>query len=193
MTRTIEGKSLCVFIMEAGAALEASQGMERIKHTDPLWHRLPSKSPERCLLLSKASCCQRPEGSSHGVGSLVDKECTPANLTKCGVHFTRWPVAGIHWSNSHHRSLCPVLCLHSGMLWKRTGLNPHCEFFFYSILLGSQSCRFLWLLLLEGTHSIRNAGLRGALDPASVCPGVDSPEVLDPKEKQLFLVVTTIV
>ena len=59
---------------------------------------------------------------------------------------------------------------------------------------GFQSACFLLLFLLqEGGDGVRNAGLRGALDPARVGPEVESLEVIIPNGKRLFLVVATIV
>ena len=69
MARSNEGKS-CVLFWEQGAALKIVGFWNwRGLGTDPVWLRPCSKLPERCLLLSKAPCCQRPEGSSHRAGS----------------------------------------------------------------------------------------------------------------------------
>lgn len=42
---------------------------------------------------------------------------------------------------------------------------------------------------MEGEHTVRNAGQRGALDPARVSPWIDFLDVIDLHWKWLFLVV----
>ena len=90
MTRTIKGKFLCFFIVEAGSCTEDSwlQEMEGLSHshTDPLWCRPRSKM---ALKWQKGACsslrlpvCLRPAGKSQGAGRLAVNECALVVLTK---------------------------------------------------------------------------------------------------------------
>lgn len=92
------------------------------------------------------------------------------------------PVAGTHYSDSQ----CVVTMV--GALELAWGCSATVN---GSSAASSRVPRvpgFVRLLLLEGVHTVRNAG---AVDPSRVGPGVDSWEVTNSDCKQLFLVVTT--